>query len=103
MAPDYNFSRRQIYTSGIPDFNCYLLELLILVFEVKRKHVLEDIGDQIFPEFYWSNEKARTVIQQIYNYMGVNELRYGILTTYDDHWFLCREHTELLISKTLPL
>ncbi|RGB25125.1 hypothetical protein C1646_772170 [Rhizophagus diaphanus] len=43
------------------------------------------------------------IIQQIYNYMGVNELRYGILTTYDDHWFLRREHTELWISKTLPL
>ncbi|PKY59217.1 hypothetical protein RhiirA4_481792 [Rhizophagus irregularis] len=89
MVPGYNFSKHQIYTSGIPDFNCYLLELLILVFEVKRKHVLEDIGDQIFPEFYWANKKARTVIQQIYNYMGVNKLKYGILNTYDDHWFLC--------------
>jgi hypothetical protein len=43
------------------------------------------------------------VIQQIYNYMGVNELRYGILATYDNHWFLHREHMELWISKTLPL
>src|SRR5271170_3626337 len=34
--------------------------------------------------------------------MGVNELRYGILATYDNHWFLRREHTELWISKTLP-
>ncbi|PKY34316.1 hypothetical protein RhiirB3_453914 [Rhizophagus irregularis] len=84
MVPGYNFSRHQIYTSGVPDFNCYLLELLILVFEVKRKHVLENIDDQIFPEFYWANKKARTVIQQIYNYMGVNELKYGILTTYDE-------------------
>ncbi|CAG8720159.1 11509_t:CDS:2, partial [Funneliformis mosseae] len=43
MAPGYNFLRRRIHTSGIPDFNCYLLELLILVFETKRKHVLEDM------------------------------------------------------------
>jgi hypothetical protein len=35
--------------------------------------------------------------------MGVNELRYGILATYDNHWFLRQEHTELWISKTLPL
>ncbi|POG79214.1 hypothetical protein GLOIN_2v1528688 [Rhizophagus irregularis DAOM 181602=DAOM 197198] len=35
--------------------------------------------------------------------MGGNELRYGILTTYDNHWFLCREHTKLWISKTLSL
>ena len=76
---------------------------LILVIEAKRKHVLEDMGEQTFPEFYETNEKARTVIQQIYNYMGENKRRYGILATYDNHWFLRREHTELWISKTLPL
>jgi hypothetical protein len=103
MAPGYNFSRRRIHTPGIPDFSCYLLELLILVLEAKRKHVLEDMGDQTFPEFYRANQKARMVVQQIYNYMGVNELRYGVLTTYDVHWFLRREHTELWISKALPL
>ncbi|GBC07921.1 hypothetical protein RclHR1_00780001 [Rhizophagus clarus] len=103
MAPGYNFSRRPTATPNIPDFNCYLVELLILVIEAKRKHVLEDIGDQTFPEFYKMNRKARMVIQQIYNYMGENQLRYGILTTYDNHWFLCREHTELWITKTLPL
>ncbi|GBC18653.2 kinase-like domain-containing protein [Rhizophagus irregularis DAOM 181602=DAOM 197198] len=35
--------------------------------------------------------------------MGGNELRYGILSTYDNHWFLRREHAKLWISKTLPL
>lgn len=99
----YNFSRRRIRTPDIPDFTCYMVESLISVIEAKRKHVLEDIGDRSFPEFYRANKKARMIIQQIYNYMGVNELKYGILTTYDDHWFLRREHTELWISKTLPL
>jgi hypothetical protein len=60
------------------------------------------MGEQTFPEFY-NTSKGKDVIQQIYNYMGGNELRYGILSTYDNHWFLCREHTELWISKTLPL
>ncbi|GBC28620.2 hypothetical protein GLOIN_2v810459 [Rhizophagus irregularis DAOM 181602=DAOM 197198] len=68
---------------------------------VKRKHVLEDINGRTFPEFYQTDEKARMVIQQIYNYMGY-ELRYGILAAYDNHWFLRREYTELWISKTLP-
>src|SRR6266496_284992 len=102
-GPEYNFSRLPTHTPGIPDFNCHLVELLILVIEAKRKHVLEDMGEQTFPEFYQTSEKARMVIQQVYNYMGVNELRYGILATYDNHWFLRREHTELWISKTLPL
>jgi serine/threonine protein kinase len=103
MGPEYDFSRRPTHTPGIPDFNCHLVKLLILVIEAKRKHVLEDMGEQAFPEFYQASEKARMVIQQIYNYMGENELRYGILATYDNHWFLRREHTKLWISKTLPL
>ncbi|CAI2183571.1 6131_t:CDS:2 [Funneliformis geosporum] len=70
--------------------------------KAKRKHVLEDIGEQTFFEFY-NTSKNKDVIQQIYNYMGGNELRYSIFTIYDNHWFLRREHTELWISKTLPL
>jgi hypothetical protein len=101
---DYEYSMRQPDAPGEPDFTChYLVESLILVIEIKRKHVLEDMGEQTFPEFYQTSEKARMVIQQIYNYMGENKRRYGILATYDNHWFLRREHTELWISKTLPL
>jgi hypothetical protein len=101
---DYEYTMRQTDTPGVLDFTChYLVKSLILVIEAKRKHVLEKIGEQSFSEFYQVNEKAKTVIQQIYNYMGGNELRYGILTTYDNHWFLRREYTELWISKTLPL
>jgi hypothetical protein len=102
-GPEYDFSRRPTHTPGIPDFNCHLVDSLILVIEAKRKHVLKDIDGQTFPEFYQASEKAKMVVQQIYNYMGANELRYGVLTTYDSHWFLRREHTELWISKTLPL
>ncbi|GBC23346.1 kinase-like domain-containing protein [Rhizophagus irregularis DAOM 181602=DAOM 197198] len=102
MEPDYNFSKRPPNSPGIPDFTCHLVGSLILVIEAKRKYVLEDMGEQTFPEFYQTS-KGKDVIQQIYNYMGGNELRYGILTTYDNHWFLRREHAKLWISKTLPL
>ncbi|PKY62353.1 hypothetical protein RhiirA4_488692 [Rhizophagus irregularis] len=101
-GPDYVYSRKSTDTPGIPDFNCHLVGSLILVIEAKRKHVLEDMGEETFPEFYQTS-KGGDVIQQIYNYMGGNELRYGILTTYDNHWFLRREHAKLWISKTLPL
>ena len=102
MGSEYKFSKRSTDTPGIPDFTCHLVGSLILVIEAKRKHVLEDMGEQSFPEFY-NTSKGKDVIQQIYNYMGGNELRYGILTTYDNHWFLRREHAKLWILKTLPL
>ncbi|CAI2199891.1 14951_t:CDS:2, partial [Funneliformis geosporum] len=71
--------KEEVVRTGEPDFTChYLVDSLILVIEAKRKHVLEDMGEQTFPD-------------------------YGILATYDNHWFLRREHTELWISKTLPL
>ncbi|PKB99364.1 kinase-like protein [Rhizophagus irregularis] len=41
----------------------------------KEKECLEDMGEQTFPEFYQTS-KCKDVIQQIYNYMGRNELRY---------------------------
>jgi hypothetical protein len=100
---NYEYTMLPTNTPGVSDFTChYLVETLrtlILVTEVKRKHVLEDIKEQTFPKFYYANEKAKMVIEQVYNYMGTNELRYGILTTYDNHWFLRREHTKLWISK----
>ncbi|CAG8639014.1 245_t:CDS:2, partial [Paraglomus occultum] len=77
IGPDFEYSMRRTHAPGIPDFTChYLVESLSLVIEVKRKHVLEDINGQTFPEFYQANEKAKMVIQQVYNYMGANELRY---------------------------
>ena len=84
MGPDCVYSRRPTDATGIPDFKCHLAKLLILVIEAKRKHVLEDMGEETFPEFYQTS-KGKDVVQQIYNYMGENELRYGILTTYDNH------------------
>ncbi|PKK61953.1 kinase-like protein [Rhizophagus irregularis] len=104
MTPGYNFSRLPTHTTGVPDFTCfYLASLLVLTIEVKRKHVLQEIGENTLPEFYRKNEKARMVVQQIFNYMEENNLRYSILSTYDSHWFLKREHTKLWISRTLPL
>ncbi|KAG9300176.1 hypothetical protein G9A89_000073 [Geosiphon pyriformis] len=84
-------------------FNCFLGKLLILVIEVKRKCVLEDIGGRTFSEFYQDNNKTKMIVQQIYNYMGANECRYSIITTYNNYWFLRREHTMLWISETFSL
>jgi predicted Ser/Thr protein kinase len=105
MSPDYEFSRRRAPAAGIPDFTgFYKKSVLVLTIEVKRGIVLQNISGQIFPDFYNSDEKARTVIQQIYNYMVENQLQYGALSTYEHHWFLYRPKetpSKLLISETL--
>jgi len=46
------------------------------------------------------------VIRQIYNYKSSLQLQYGILSSYDYHWFMYRpknNHTELHISHPLRL
>ncbi|PKK56768.1 hypothetical protein RhiirC2_799321, partial [Rhizophagus irregularis] len=48
-GPKYNFSKRQPDTPGVPNFTCHLVSSLILVMEAKRKHVLEDMGEETFP------------------------------------------------------
>ncbi|RGB25296.1 hypothetical protein C1646_771928 [Rhizophagus diaphanus] len=53
-----DFFERPTNTSSIPDFNCHLVGSLILVMEVKKKHILEDISEQIFPKFY-NTSKAK--------------------------------------------
>ncbi|CAG8570183.1 6726_t:CDS:2 [Dentiscutata heterogama] len=105
MGTDYEFSSRKPYV-GEPDFTCYHNNDLVMIFEVKRKHILKEMDERTLPELYITNDKAKMVIRQIYGYMVKNQLQYGIITTYDGHWFLYRsnDHPEVLyISKTLPL
>jgi hypothetical protein len=41
-------------------------------------------------------------VTQIYTYMSVNNLRYGVMTTYERTWFLCRpKDGDLLISDAI--
>ncbi|RIA99152.1 hypothetical protein C1645_811899 [Glomus cerebriforme] len=56
MGPDCIYSRKSTDTPGILDFNCHLVGSLILVIEAKRKHVLEDMEKQTFPEFYQTSK-----------------------------------------------
>ncbi|PKK64329.1 hypothetical protein RhiirC2_787666 [Rhizophagus irregularis] len=108
LLRNYDFSRELTKNPGDPDFICRfaMLEPLMPI-EVKRKHILEYI--ESFIEFHKHNKKAQSVIKQIYSYMVVNQVKFGILSTYDNHWFLCRpgdngeNRARLWISEALPL
>ncbi|UZO05633.1 uncharacterized protein OCT59_025977 [Rhizophagus irregularis] len=105
LFSDYKFSMRKVYASGKPDYSCYYQEkLLILVIETKRIHILEGIKDgQKLSDFCKTNAKARDVVQQLYNYMSENELQFGVLSTYDKHWFVKRDYQDIYISESLSL
>jgi hypothetical protein len=61
-GPDYVYLRKSTDTPSIPNFNCYLVNLLILVMKAKRKHVLEDMREQTFSKFYQMS-KGKDVVQ----------------------------------------
>ncbi|CAG8612477.1 2103_t:CDS:1 [Paraglomus occultum] len=91
-------------TVGVPDFISKKGDQLILTIEVKKECVLP-LDDRTFPDYFAVDPTARTVISQAYTYMANNRLRYGVLTTYHQHWFLKRQEGSkiLYISKTLDL
>jgi hypothetical protein len=71
---------------------------MILPIEVKSKFYLKGFDEQLFPEIYKSNEKARLVIKEIFSYMLENECQYGILSMYDHHHRFLRDL--LIIQKS---
>ncbi|CAG8609037.1 8976_t:CDS:2, partial [Racocetra fulgida] len=75
LDEDDLFSSRKPYV-GEPDFTCYHNNDLVMVFEVKRKHILKEMGERTLPELYITNDKAKMVIRQIYGYMVKNRLQY---------------------------
>ena len=106
VITDCEFAMRGVQGTGSPDFTCHKKDddKLIMAIEIKRYHILLGIKpDQTLPEFYKEDAKARMVIQQIYNYLSENQLKYGALSTYDNNWFVKREHKRLYISKSPSL
>ncbi|PKK63519.1 hypothetical protein RhiirC2_136240 [Rhizophagus irregularis] len=93
----YKFAKHLNFHPFKPDFTCRLkidntLMKLILAIEIKRKIVVEgfesfskeDLESQSF------SGPLHDVIEQVYNYMSALQLQYGILSTYDYHWFFYR-------------
>uniref|UniRef100_U9T918 Crinkler effector protein N-terminal domain-containing protein n=1 Tax=Rhizophagus irregularis (strain DAOM 181602 / DAOM 197198 / MUCL 43194) TaxID=747089 RepID=U9T918_RHIID len=99
---EYKFARCSSNTTGAPDFTChYIVELLILVVKVKRKHVLEDIGEQTFSEFYKTKNGDLTNLQLYGGKINVDTvfLLFMIITGS----YAVNIQAKLWISKTLPL
>uniref|UniRef100_U9THP3 Protein kinase domain-containing protein n=3 Tax=Rhizophagus irregularis TaxID=588596 RepID=U9THP3_RHIID len=94
LLPDYEFSRKNTKKPGDPDFTCFFAQSTLL-FPIEIK-----------PEYLLESAEARAVIKQIFSYMTENECQYGVLSTYNKHWFLYRPSNnpkKLWISETLKL
>lgn len=107
------FHRRLAGVKGEPDFILVGDEgSLFLVVEVKTKWVLPAAHDDLVGKYSENLEDRRkgrplgvsviNPLEQIFGYMSQNGLQYGVLSTYETTWFLCRpknKHRNLLISK----
>ncbi|CAG8585768.1 7585_t:CDS:1 [Paraglomus occultum] len=87
-----------------PDFGCYCFsnddtpEVFLMPIEVKTKWALSE--DTHLATSYGQGCYVN-IIQQVYTYMMGNNCEYGILTTYEQTWFLCSPQNtrNLLISE----
>ncbi|CAG8597631.1 6879_t:CDS:2 [Funneliformis mosseae] len=109
---DSDFSRNDPNIGPfVPDYTCRLkindtFTKKILALEIKRDILLRDLvglTDEKLERQDFSSH-SHDIIRQIYNYMSSLQLQYGILSSYDIHFFLYRPkhtHTELHISHPL--
>lgn len=107
---------------GEPDFIYKRVGKLLLPIEVKTLWVLYLESDEPLHERYEEDLKRKKcetiptdssggisvvdILRQIFGYLVANRLQYGILTTYNQHWFLRRPKSEpraLYISPTVEI
>ncbi|CAI2189768.1 9503_t:CDS:2 [Funneliformis geosporum] len=107
---------------GEPDFIYKRIGKLLLPIEVKTLWVLYLEGDESLHKRYeYDLERKKCeilpanssreisvvdILRQIFGYLVANQLQYGILTTYNQHWFLRRPKNEpraLYISPTVEI
>ncbi|GBC10865.1 hypothetical protein RclHR1_09970005 [Rhizophagus clarus] len=113
LLPDYLFSRRRVPIGGDPDFSAAHIRRFIMPIEIKREHDLRLLDnetilrfDETTSRYELVGEDATNVIRQIFTYMTEAQLQYGVLSTYQHHWFLRRppdEPSVLYISSALPI
>ncbi|RGB41178.1 hypothetical protein C1646_810842 [Rhizophagus diaphanus] len=106
VMQDVQFALRKVEGTGDPDFCCHLIIKLLFAIETKRFNVLIT-NDRKVSDLFNDKEdlelapKVRQIIQQLYNYMVENRLKYGVISTYTDHWFVKRERGILYISEAV--
>jgi predicted Ser/Thr protein kinase len=110
LEPDYKISRKSEFILGDPDFAANFASIqLICPIEIKRRHVLQSILDQVDALHKWHNTvcgERDKLIRQIFTYMSESWCKYGIISTYEQHWFLYRPKenpSKLLITDPLTL
>lgn len=95
---------------GEPDIVFHSQGTLLLVIEVKTRGLLPRV-DSLANKF---NEDIEVIKQdcvpvqstispigQIFGYLSHNKLQFGVLTTYQQTWFLRRDRSKLYVSPTI--
>ncbi|PKY50389.1 hypothetical protein RhiirA4_545927 [Rhizophagus irregularis] len=105
VIKDIQFAMQFLDGTGYPDFCCHLIVKDKLLFPIEINVLVTN--DQKISDLFNNKEdselapKVRQIIQQIYNYMIENKMKYGVLSTYNDHWFIKRECDILFISENI--
>ncbi|CAF3665415.1 unnamed protein product [Rotaria socialis] len=85
---------------GQPDFAFFHNDIVKLVIEVKTIWSLT-APDNLAADYRISGPQVRLPVEQIFGYMRINNLKYGILTNYESFYFMKREKMLLHISTAI--
>ncbi|CAM2699726.1 unnamed protein product [Rotaria socialis] len=85
---------------GQPDFAFFHNDIVKFVIEVKTIWSLT-APDNLAADYRISGPQVRLPVEQIFGYMRINNLKYGILTNYESFYFMKREKMLLHISTAI--
>ncbi|CAF3822273.1 unnamed protein product [Rotaria sp. Silwood1] len=85
---------------GEPDFIFFHDETAKLVGEVKTIWSFQ-APENLAVAYYGDDNTLKLPVQQIFGYMRINHLKYGILTNYENFYFMKREKNLLHISTVI--
>ncbi|CAF4158320.1 unnamed protein product, partial [Rotaria sp. Silwood2] len=88
------------FSIGEPDFVFYHNETAKLVGEVKTIWSFA-APDNLAAAYRLVGNTVRLPVQQIFGYLRINNLKYGILTNYENFYFMKRENNALHISTAI--
>ncbi|CAF3944272.1 unnamed protein product [Rotaria sp. Silwood1] len=88
------------FSIGEPDFIFFHDETAKLVGEVKTIWSFQ-APENLAVAYYGDDNTLKLPVQQIFGYMRINHLKYGILTNYENFYFMKREKNLLHISTVI--
>jgi predicted Ser/Thr protein kinase len=86
---------------GSPDFDFIIDSDLSSSFELKTLYTLDSHLSDLTIQWPPENFSVKNIVEQVMGYMNFNRMKYALLSSYQNTWFIKREGDRLFVSKAI--